>query len=712
MKIKEAPEALMSASKLHLRLLLVLPLSVFSWTAAYAQITPSEDSYTNSAEATTNYGANVLLNVDGATQISYIRFNLASIPAGASVSQATLKLYVNAVTTAGSFNVDYVNGAWAESTITSDLAPALGATIVSSVPITKADKNQYILINVTPAVEAWLSGSEANDGIALVANSTFNASFDSKENTTTSHPAELDIVFAGDGTITGVATASGSGLIGGGTSGTLNLGLTKACASSQVLQWNGSAWECSSAGTGTITGVTAGTNLTGGGTSGKVTLSLNTTATNALYAQLAAANTFAPQQVIKGNGGNAIIGDPGCGSGFAGIGLTSSTLSGCVNYTLIGKSSGDVYVNSTSTGSIHFRNNNDNGDLVSIDNSGDLSVIGQNGGGNLFVSGSMNLAGEQIVNNKEIVSASNSSEALFASQSGSGSGVVGSVTASTGATAGVLGTTTSAGTGTEPGGYGVEGASPNVGVYGVADGSSGVAGSGAGVWGDTGGGDTDACEGCYVAVLGTAGNTTAGAFGNTSNLSPTLSLSNGGTGGTGAAVLETRGSSGTCTIDTNGSVGCTGKVGADASVDGGARKVSLYAVQSPENWFEDFGSGTLASGAATITLDPTFAQTINTTTGYHVFLTPNGDCKGLYVSQKSAASFEVRELGGGGSSVAFDYRIVARRSGYENVRLTDVTEKYQRMEKQEQQRQERMAQHRAARSAAGPIAAAVVAQDR
>jgi hypothetical protein len=89
------------------------------------------------------------------------------------------ELYVNAVTTAGSFNVDYVNGTWAEGTITSDLAPALGATIVSSVPITAADKNQYILINLTPAVQAWLNGSEANDGIALVANSTFNASFDS-----------------------------------------------------------------------------------------------------------------------------------------------------------------------------------------------------------------------------------------------------------------------------------------------------------------------------------------------------------------------------------------------------------------------------------------------------------------------------------------------------------------------------------------------------
>jgi hypothetical protein len=47
--------------------------------------------------------------------------------------------------------------------------------------------------------------------------------------------------------------------------------------------------------------------------------------------------------------------------------------------------------------------------------------------------------------------------------------------------------------------------------------------------------------------------------------------------------------------------------------------------------------------------------------GYRVFLTPEGDCKGLYVRSKSAASFEVRELQSGTSSVAFSYRIVAKR---------------------------------------------------
>jgi hypothetical protein len=52
---------------------------------------------------------------------------------------------------------------------------------------------------------------------------------------------------------------------------------------------------------GTITGVTAGTDLTGGGTSGSVTLNLNTSATDARYAQLGGANTFAGNQSVTGN---------------------------------------------------------------------------------------------------------------------------------------------------------------------------------------------------------------------------------------------------------------------------------------------------------------------------------------------------------------------------------------------------------------------------
>jgi hypothetical protein len=96
----------------------------------------------------------------------------------------------------------------------------------------------------------------------------------------------------------------------------------------------------------------------------------------------------------------------------------------------------------------------------------------------------------------------------------------------------------------------------------------------------------------------------------------------------------------------------------------GAQK--LYAMESPDVWLEDFGSGALVNGVAAIAIDSVFAETVDLDE-YHVFLTPLGDCNGLYVAAKTAASFEVRELGGGASNVSFDYRLVAHRLGYEEA---------------------------------------------
>jgi len=227
---------------------------------------------------------------------------LSSVPAGytsANVAKATLKLYVNSVTTAGSFNVDLVNGSWSEKTITANLLPAFGTTIKGSVPLTTANANTYLMIDLTTTVGQWLSGT-ANDGIALVPNSPLSATFQSKENTSQSHPAELDVVFTNGATLKGVTTATGSGLTGGGTTGTLSLSLTKSCTTNQVLQWNGSAWVCAAmstgSGSGTITGVTAGTALTGGGTTGAVTLNMDTTK----VPLLGAANTFTGNQTVNG----------------------------------------------------------------------------------------------------------------------------------------------------------------------------------------------------------------------------------------------------------------------------------------------------------------------------------------------------------------------------------------------------------------------------
>jgi hypothetical protein len=101
--------------------------------------------------------------------------------------------------------------------------------------------------------------------------------------------------------------------------------------------------------------------------------------------------------------------------------------------------------------------------------------------------------------------------------------------------------------------------------------------------------------------------------------------------------------------------------------------VRLYCVESPESWFEDFGSGQLSNGSATVPLEPGFAGVVKTDS-YHVFLTPGGDSKGLYVTNKTPNSFTVHEQQGGSSNVSFSYRLVAKRKDIDGVRLEHVDE--------------------------------------
>ena len=113
-------------------------------------------------------------------------------------------------------------------------------------------------------------------------------------------------------------------------------------------------------------------------------------------------------------------------------------------------------------------------------------------------------------------------------------------------------------------------------------------------------------------------------------------------------------------VAVNGTLTAQVKNGVVAFPDGTQRV--LHCMESPEHWFEDFGTAKLKNGRATVKLDGDFAKVVKRA-GYHVFVTPEGDCRGLYVRGKTAASFEVRELSGGKSSVAFSYRIVGRRRG-------------------------------------------------
>jgi hypothetical protein len=69
-----------------------------------AQSPPSADTFVISSTPNANYGSSITLRVvSGAT--SYLQFNLSGVPAGATVSKAMVRLYVDGVGASGSFDV-------------------------------------------------------------------------------------------------------------------------------------------------------------------------------------------------------------------------------------------------------------------------------------------------------------------------------------------------------------------------------------------------------------------------------------------------------------------------------------------------------------------------------------------------------------------------------------------------------------------------------
>jgi hypothetical protein len=104
-------------------------------------------------------------------------------------------------------------------------------------------------------------------------------------------------------------------------------------------------------------------------------------------------------------------------------------------------------------------------------------------------------------------------------------------------------------------------------------------------------------------------------------------------------------------------------INSDGTVDFVGTQTFPNTVSTSESMYEGFGSGRLDNGATVIRLDADFLAKASTDVPYHVYLTPNGDSRGLYVTNKTPGSFEVHESGGGTSSIEFDYRIVAKRNG-------------------------------------------------
>jgi hypothetical protein len=134
---------------------------------------------------------------------------------------------------------------------------------------------------------------------------------------------------------------------------------------------------------------------------------------------------------------------------------------------------------------------------------------------------------------------------------------------------------------------------------------------------------------------------------------------------------ESSGGTTVFTVDDSGNVTLRGNLLKLLPVAGGA-SASGYAPSATRPSVEDTGTVRLVNGQAIVRLDPTFARTIDASRPYQVFLTPGADTRGLYVSNKGASSFVVREMQGGHGTFEFDYHIYATALGAAGRHMTIV----------------------------------------
>lgn len=303
---------------------------------------------------------------------------------------------------------------------------------------------------------------------------------------------------------------------------------------------------------------------------------------------------------------------------------------------------------STDGGTGMYGVNSENGfGVLGINNSNGNGIRGENTGAGIAVSG------EHFNGGNAIVGETNSG-ALF-------NGIWGT-NANTNGTA-IIGSNTIKVL--PAGGAGVAGSSPKLGVFGYA-------GEGNGVSGNNG---NHAAR--FTLDLDSNPNTSndlatarLALYERSNGNSNTSSTYSGGyfSGGSGNSPAISRvgiksSGNGSGTGGTNYKILGNGTVSTLINDSQGTPRI-MFTPESPEIVFQDYGIGRLVNGEIRINLDPVLKNSlhIDRNNPLKVFVTLEGDCNGVFITNKSADGFTVKELNNGTSNVSFSWKIVANRA--------------------------------------------------
>jgi hypothetical protein len=163
------------------------------------------DAYLSQTYANQNFGNSPTLNVGGnlgAGNWALLRFDLSSLPktiTANDIQKATLTVFVNKVFASGALDVTGMTFDWQEPVVTYSQVFNLLATlsVVNTVPVTTSDS--YVTFDITSLVNGWVNSPSTNNGVLITASATAPntvVALDSKEATSTSHAAYLDVTLA------------------------------------------------------------------------------------------------------------------------------------------------------------------------------------------------------------------------------------------------------------------------------------------------------------------------------------------------------------------------------------------------------------------------------------------------------------------------------------------------------------------------------------
>jgi hypothetical protein len=186
----------------------VLLLANFLVPGLFAQnATLTGDATISSSGPVANFGSTTTLNI-ATGNAGLVQFDLSAYSPSAVVSAAYLQVYADQVNSGGTLNFTLVTSPWTENAVTFSTQPTTAGSPFTFIGVSTA--NSVVLVDVTSQVQAWIANPATNFGLEITGTGGTAILLDTKENTATSHPAQLIIATASAPGPAGATGATGS----------------------------------------------------------------------------------------------------------------------------------------------------------------------------------------------------------------------------------------------------------------------------------------------------------------------------------------------------------------------------------------------------------------------------------------------------------------------------------------------------------------------